>query len=532
MVNYISENRKVLVTRNNGINKNLLCLEYDVEASLDFQIVDSNNQLVHIDDNLSGLYLAVGLKLGEPSRDLLALSKDYTISNDTIHFSLQTYTENWLNRVRKASTEAYFELGQMSLNQKRVIARDYCYVWPRCYIEGLSPQQIDTQNFYNKTEVNELVDAAEAELKNYADGQDAATLASATAYTDEQIASIDLSEYATDADLQAAKTELDGKIALKQDKITSENKLPYSLISNTPTIPTKTSELTNDSGYQTAQDVQNAISGKADTSALTAHTSDTEIHTTALEKAAWNAKAEVSDIPTDNAQLTNGAGYQTAQDVQNAISGKAETSYVDTELAKKQDKITAENKLDYALLSGTPTIPTTVSQLTNDSGYQTASDVETAISGKQDEITANNKLDFAMLSGVPEDNPALVPIELKTVASDCVYEVDFTGKAIQKYDLASATGGSNSIEIQFTNLANVPNGVAPTTELQIPVTEDDVSTITLPVGTQVVEMPDTLAYTSGKIAYHDIVFRAEKDVNDDMVVYCNYAYKFEEEEAV
>ena len=515
MINYISQDRKVFITRNNGIMKQPLCLEYDVEASLDFQIIDKNNQIVHIDDNLSGLYLAVGLKLGEPSRDLLALSKNYTISNDTIHFSLQTYTENWLNRVRKASTEAYFELGQMSLNQKRVIGRDYCFVWPRCYIEGLSPQQIDTSDFYNKTETQELLAQNLSSAQAYADGQDAATLASATAYTDEKIAEIDLSEYVTDEELEAAKAELEGDIALKADE------------SDLQLVSGEVDSLAQDiTGKADKADVD-IISGTVD-----GHIADTTIHVTAADKTAWNAKAEVSDIPTDNDQLTNGAGYQTAQDVQNAISGKAETSYVDTELAKKQDKITAENKLDYALLSGTPTIPTTVSQLTNDSGYQTASDVETAISGKQDEITANNKLDFAMLSGVPEDNPALVPIELKTATSDCVYEVDFTGKAIQKYDLASATAGSNSIEIQFTNLANVPSGVAPTTELQIPVTEDDVSTITLPVGTQVVEMPDTLAYTSGKIAYHDIVFRAEKDVNDDMVVYCNYAYKFEEEKAV
>ena len=49
-------------------------------------------------------------------------------------------------------------------------------------------------------------------------------------------------------------------ISGKQDKITSSNKLPYSLISGTPTIPTNNNQLTNGAGYQTESQVSNAIS--------------------------------------------------------------------------------------------------------------------------------------------------------------------------------------------------------------------------------------------------------------------------------
>ena len=57
-------------------------------------------------------------------------------------------------------------------------------------------------------------------------------------------------------------------------------------------------ETIGEQGYQTSGDVQNAISGKADTSAVTSHTSDSTIHVTSADKSAWNAKAEVSDIPS------------------------------------------------------------------------------------------------------------------------------------------------------------------------------------------------------------------------------------------
>ena len=56
-------------------------------------------------------------------------------------------------------------------------------------------------------------------------------------------------------------------------------------------------------GYQTSGDVQNAISGKAETTALTAvnnaltgHTADTTIHVTSADKTAWNAKVDTSDL--------------------------------------------------------------------------------------------------------------------------------------------------------------------------------------------------------------------------------------------
>lgn len=56
-------------------------------------------------------------------------------------------------------------------------------------------------------------------------------------------------------------------------------------------------------GYQTSGDVQNAITGKADTTAvtavnnaLTAHTANTNVHVTTADKTAWNAKVDTSDL--------------------------------------------------------------------------------------------------------------------------------------------------------------------------------------------------------------------------------------------
>lgn len=50
-------------------------------------------------------------------------------------------------------------------------------------------------------------------------------------------------------------SKIKDKLALKQDEITAENKLDYGLLDNTPTIPTKTSELTNDTAFMSGMTV-------------------------------------------------------------------------------------------------------------------------------------------------------------------------------------------------------------------------------------------------------------------------------------
>ena len=56
------------------------------------------------------------------------------------------------------------------------------------------------------------------------------------------------------------------------------------------------------------------------------------------------------------------------------------TQKVKESLNTKQNKITADSKLDYALIANTPTIPNDTNDLTNGAGYQTASEVQSAIS--------------------------------------------------------------------------------------------------------------------------------------------------------
>lgn len=70
----------------------------------------------------------------------------------------------------------------------------------------------------------------------------------------------------------------------------------YNDLTDKPTIPSKTSDLTNDSNFATSGYVDASVSGKTDTSAFTAHTSDTTIHVTTAQTAAWDAKQNALTI--------------------------------------------------------------------------------------------------------------------------------------------------------------------------------------------------------------------------------------------
>ena len=90
------------------------------------------------------------------------------------------------------------------------------------------------------------------------------------------------------------------------------------------------------------------------------------------DKGDYALKSELPEVPSNVSAFTNDAGYLTEhQD----ISGKAEDSFVNEELAKKQDRG------DYALRSELPEVPTKVSAFENDKNYLTE---HQDISGKAD----------------------------------------------------------------------------------------------------------------------------------------------------
>lgn len=100
---------------------------------------------------------------------------------------------------------------------------------------------------------------------------------------------------------------------------------------------------------------------------------------------------------------------------------------------------------DYDDLTGTPTIPTNVSDLTNDAGYQTASDISTAIAGKVDAVSGKglSTEDYT----TAEKNKLTGMADIKSVGTGL--SLDANGNLI-------ATGGGVADEVAWENVTGKP----------------------------------------------------------------------------
>lgn len=191
----------------------------------------------------------------------------------------------------------------------------------------------DPSNYYDKDAIDGIVSGLNTSINTKLD---------ASAYTP-----TDLSEYWTSAQTQSAITSATNDMAT-QTWVNNQGFL---------------TEHQSLSAYSTTEEMNSAIeeatSGKADTSAvtavnetLTAHTADTTIHVTSADKTAWNAKSDFSGsyndltdkptiptVPTSNSAFTNDAGYIT----EDALNGYAESSAVTAEITAavsgKQDTL-------------------------------------------------------------------------------------------------------------------------------------------------------------------------------------------------
>ena len=133
-------------------------------------------------------------------------------------------------------------------------------------------------------------------------------------------------------------------------------------------VPTKVSDLTNDEKFQTDTEVASAIAG----SGYQANVIETvKVNGSILDV---DSKKSVNVIvPTDNSVLANGAGYQTASDVLSALTNSGYQANVIETVKVNNVALTPSSK------TVNITVPTDNSVLTNGAGYQTAKDVTDAI---------------------------------------------------------------------------------------------------------------------------------------------------------
>lgn len=229
-------------------------------------------------------------------------------------------------------------------------------------------------------------------------------------------------------------------------------------------LPTKTSELTNDSGFLTQHQSLAAYALKTDIpSNVSAFTNDAGYLTQHQSLAEYAKKSELPTVPTMVSAFTNDAGYLTSHQSLAAYALKTEIPIVPTKVSAFTNDagyLTQHQSLaNYALKSEIPTVPTNISAFTNDAGYLTQHQSLSDYIKKDDAVekNASSQQTISISSGTND-----TPMFIKSRANGCYlgfknssdtiigyYGVNSNNKPVFYY-----SGGDKEIAIQNQCNAN------------------------------------------------------------------------------
>lgn len=196
------------------------------------------------------------------------------------------------------------------------------------------------------------------------------------------------------------------------------------------TGPTGPTGPQGENGYSTIINADGTITQTKNPT--TAQLTQTKTKLEAIRDTANNAasKADTAATNADSALTAANTAKTTANTALTTAQGKASMSDVSTYVGNQGfSKFSGK----YSDLSGRPTIPTSLSQLTNDSGFQTASQVDSIISGKGFQ-TASQVNSAILGKGYATADEALDAV------SDSYFKGTFNGRNVKVYSLEFKEG--------------------------------------------------------------------------------------------
>ena len=225
-------------------------------------------------------------------------------------------------------------------------------------------------------------------------------------------------------------------------------------------------------GYQTSGDVQNAISGKAETTALTqvnnvltAHTANTDIHITVADKTAWNAKLDAADV--ENFFGAVAYDSQTKRiNFYNTSTGGTVLGYVDaTDFIKDGMVSNVEIKevtgkgtcivITFNSDAGKQAIEIPISQIFDASNYYTKTQTESYVQGyTYDKATIDEKIAEGG-SFDPTQYYTTANTYSKTEVNGLLDDKADTATTYTKTEVDTALGGKQATLVSGTNIKTV-----------------------------------------------------------------------------
>ena len=263
---------------------------------------------------------------------------------------------------------------------------------------------------------------------------------------------------------------------------TSENPVQNKVITNTlqtkanaSDIPTKVSQLENDSKFATQTAVATGLATKADKDSLTSLESDITSLQTTVENQDKSIIANAQAIQGKQDKLVSGTNIKTINNQSILGSGNISiegggTVTVDSELSTTSEN-PVQNKVITTRITSIETslaskanasdIPTKVSQLENDSTYQTKANLDTALAdyAKTSDVNSKNALqDEAIQSNADaiatinqtlatKADTSAIPTKTSQLENDSTYQTKANlDTALESYAKTSDVNSKNALQ--------------------------------------------------------------------------------------
>ena len=149
----------------------------------------------------------------------------------------------------------------------------------------------------------------------------------------------------------------------------------YSDLSGLPDIPSKTSDLTNDSNFISSSDLSESYYNKMQTDNLLSSKANINNLSQVATSGQYSDLSGLPDIPSKTSDLTNDSNFISSSDLSESYYNKMQTDNLLSSKANINNLSQVATSGQYSDLSGLPSIPSKTSDLTNDSNFVSSSDL-------------------------------------------------------------------------------------------------------------------------------------------------------------
>lgn len=204
-----------------------------------------------------------------------------------------------------------------------------------------------------------------------------------------------------------------------------------SFIDNKPTIPSKTSDLQNDSGFITSSDIP----------AIPTKTSDLQNDSGFITS---------SDVPTKTSELQNDSGFITSADVPAQVQANwnetstGAASYIQNKPSIPSKTSDLQNDSGFITSSDIPSIPTKTSDLQNDSGFITSADIPAQV---QSDWNETNTSSAAYIQNKPTIPPGVIVDQTYNASSTNAQSGVAVAEALSTIPVAPTYSEGDGIDI-------------------------------------------------------------------------------------